>query len=30
MASISLHDIGIDRLCIEERLEVAEAIWVRI
>lgn len=27
MASVSLHDLGIDRLSIEERLQVAEAIW---
>lgn len=27
MASVSLHDLGIDRLSIEERLAVAEAIW---
>jgi hypothetical protein len=28
MAGVSLHDLGIDRLSIEERLQVAEAIWV--
>ena len=27
MVSVSLHDLGIDRLSIEERLQVAEAIW---
>ena len=27
MASVSLHDLGLDRLSIEERLQVAEAIW---
>jgi len=27
MASVSLHDLGIDRLSIEERIQVAEAIW---
>ena len=27
MASVSLHDLGLDRLSIEERLRVAEAIW---
>jgi putative addiction module component (TIGR02574 family) len=27
MASVSLHDLGIDRLSIDERLQVAEAIW---
>lgn len=27
MAHVSLHDLGIDRLSIEERLAVAEAIW---
>jgi putative addiction module component (TIGR02574 family) len=27
MARVSLHDLGIDRLSIEERLHVAEAIW---
>jgi putative addiction module component (TIGR02574 family) len=27
MASGSLHDLGIDRLSIEERIQVAEAIW---
>ena len=27
MARVSLHDLGIDRLSIEERLQVAEAIW---
>ena len=27
MISVSLHNLGIDRLSIEERLQVAEAIW---
>ena len=27
MASVSLRDLGIDRLSIEERLQVADAIW---
>jgi len=27
MASVSLHDLGIDRLRIEERIQVAGAIW---
>ena len=27
MVSVSLHDLGIDRLSIEERIQVAEAIW---
>ena len=27
MVSVSLHDLGINRLSIEERLQVAEAIW---
>ena len=27
MASVSLHDLGIDRLSIEEQIQVAEAIW---
>ena len=27
MASVSLHNLGIDRLIIEERLPVAVAIW---
>jgi len=27
MVSVSLHDLGIDRLSIEERLQVAEVIW---
>ena len=27
MISVSLHDLGIDRLSIEERRQVAEAIW---
>ena len=27
MVSVSLHDLGIDRLSIEERVQVAEAIW---
>jgi putative addiction module component (TIGR02574 family) len=27
MAGVSLHDLGIDRLGIAERLQVAEAIW---
>ena len=27
MASVSLHDLGIDRLGLEERIQVAEAIW---
>lgn len=27
MASVSLRDLGLDRLSIEERLEVADAIW---
>ena len=27
MASVSLHDLVLDRLSIEERLQVAEAIW---
>lgn len=27
IASVSLHDLGIDRLSIEDRLAVAEAIW---
>ena len=27
MASVSLHDLGIDRLSIEDRIQVAEAIW---
>ena len=27
MASVSLHDLGIDRLSIDERIQVAEAIW---
>lgn len=27
MAGVTLHDLGLDRLSIEERLQVAEAIW---
>ena len=27
MASVSLRDLGIDRLSIEERFQVADAIW---
>lgn len=27
MASVSLHDLGLDRLSIEERLQLADAIW---
>ena len=27
MASVSLRDLGLDQLSIEERLEVANAIW---
>ncbi|MEI6257123.1 MAG: addiction module protein [Planctomycetota bacterium] len=27
MASVSLRDLGLDRLSIEERLQLAEAIW---
>ncbi len=27
MASVSPHDLGLDRLSIEERIQVAEAIW---
>ncbi len=27
MASVSLHNLGLDQLSIEERLEIAEAIW---
>ena len=27
MANVSLRDLGIDRLSIEERLQVADAIW---
>jgi putative addiction module component (TIGR02574 family) len=27
MAGVSLHDLGLDQLSIEERLEIAEAIW---
>jgi hypothetical protein len=27
MASVSLHDLGINRLSIEDRIQVAEAIW---
>ena len=27
MASVSLRDLGIERLSIEERLQVADAIW---
>jgi len=27
MASVSLRDLGIDRLSIEKRLQVADAIW---
>ncbi|MFM7292543.1 MAG: addiction module protein [Planctomycetia bacterium] len=27
MASVSLHDLGLDRLSVEERLKLAEAIW---
>lgn len=27
MVSVSLHDLGIDRLSIEERIRLAEAIW---
>jgi putative addiction module component (TIGR02574 family) len=27
MASVSLQELGLDRLSIEERLHVAEAIW---
>ncbi len=27
MASVSLHNLGLDRLSIEERIQVAEAIW---
>jgi len=27
MASVSLRDLGLDRLSIEERLQVADAIW---
>ena len=27
MVSVSLHDLGIDRLSIDERIQVAEAIW---
>jgi putative addiction module component (TIGR02574 family) len=27
MASVSLLDLGLDRLSIEERLRVADAIW---
>ena len=30
MISVSLHDLGIDRLSIEERLQVAEAIWASV
>jgi putative addiction module component (TIGR02574 family) len=27
MASVSLHDLGISRLSIEHRIQVAKAIW---
>jgi putative addiction module component (TIGR02574 family) len=27
MVSVSLHDLGIDRLSIDERIQVAESIW---
>ena len=27
MASVSLRDLGLDRLTIEERLQIADAIW---
>jgi putative addiction module component (TIGR02574 family) len=27
MASVSLHDLGISRLSIEDRIQVAKAIW---
>lgn len=27
MASVSLRDLGLDRLSIEERLQIADAIW---
>jgi putative addiction module component (TIGR02574 family) len=27
MTSVSLHDLGINRLSIEDRIQVAEAIW---
>lgn len=27
MASVSLRDLGLDRLSIEERLQLADAIW---
>lgn len=30
MASDSLRDLGLDRLSIEERLQLADAIWVSV
>ena len=30
MASVSIQDLGLDRLSLEDRLQLAEAIWDRI
>jgi putative addiction module component (TIGR02574 family) len=27
MASVSIQDLGLDRLSLEDRLQLAEAIW---